>query len=177
MVSLPRLVLPETEQLFAQELCALAEGRTSFTAETVRATLKGDKLSVLLTIAFPPQPAKFGSTLVSIMDITERKRAEYLTRQMFESASDGVAVIGRDYLYQRVNAVYERNWRMPAEKIVGMHVADLLGTDVFERTMKPSLDRCLAGEQFTVAEWFSTELGRFYLSVSYSPLGLDSERL
>jgi PAS domain S-box-containing protein len=177
MTSLPRLVLPETEQLFAHELCALAEGRTSFTAETVRATLKGDKLSVLLTIAFPPQPAKFGSTLVSIMDITERKRAEYLTRQMFESAADGVAVIGRDYRYQRVNAVYERNWRMPAEKIVGMHVADLLGTEVFERTMKPSLDRCLAGEQFTVAEWFTTELGRFYLSVSYSPLRLDSERL
>lgn len=110
-------------------------------------------------------------------DITERKRAEYLTRQVFESASDGVAVVGRDYRYQRVNAVYERNWRMPAEKIVGMHVADLLGTDVFERAVKPSLDRCLAGERFTFADWFTTKLGRFYLSASYSPLRLDSERL
>ncbi|HSW18948.1 MAG TPA: PAS domain S-box protein [Ramlibacter sp.] len=110
-------------------------------------------------------------------DITERKRAEYLTRQMFESASDGVAVVGRDYRYQRVNAVYERNWGMPAGKVVGMHVADVLGTDVFERTVKPNLDRCLAGEQFTFAEWFTTGLGRLYLSVSYSPLRLDSERL
>jgi PAS domain S-box-containing protein len=110
-------------------------------------------------------------------DITERKRAEYLTRQMFESASDGVAVIGRDYRFQRVNAVYERTWRMPAGKIVGMHVADVLGADFFERTVKPSLDRCLAGEHFTFAEWFTTELGRLYLSVSYSPLRLDSRRL
>jgi PAS domain S-box-containing protein len=110
-------------------------------------------------------------------DITERKRAEYLTRQVFESASDGVAVVGRDYRYQRVNAVYERNWGTPAEKIVGMHVADLLGTDVFQRAVKPCLDRCLAGERFTFAEWFTTRLGRFYLSASYSPLRLDSERL
>jgi PAS domain S-box-containing protein len=110
-------------------------------------------------------------------DITERKRAEYLTRQVFESASDGVAVVGRDYRYQRVNAVYERNWGTPAEEIVGMHVADLLGADVFERAVKPSLDRCLAGERFTFADWFTTKLGRFYMSASYSPLRLDSERL
>ena len=175
--SIHKVLLPESRQVFAEELCALAEGWTSFAAETVLGTLKGDTLSVLFTIAFPPQPAKFGSTLVSIMDITERKRAESLTRQVFESASDGVAVIGRDYRYQRVNEVYGRTWRMSAERIVGMHVADLLGTDFFERTVKPSLDRCLAGEQFTFAEWFTTELGRLYLSVSYSPLRLGSERL
>jgi PAS domain S-box-containing protein len=110
-------------------------------------------------------------------DITERKRAEQLTRQVFESASDGMAVIGRDYRYQRVNAVYGRSWKMPAETIIGMHVADLHGTDFFERTVKPSLDRCFAGEQFTFAEWFTTEQGRVYLSVSYTPLRLASERL
>jgi PAS domain S-box-containing protein len=175
--SIHKVLLPESRQVFAEELCALAEGWTSFAAETVLGTLKGDTLSVLFTIAFPPQPAKFGSTLVSIMDITERKRAEYLTRQVFESASDGVAVIGSNYRYQRVNAVYERNWKRPAEKIVGMHIADLIGNDVFERTVKPSLDRCLAGEQFTFAEWFTTELGRFYVSMSFSPLRLDSERV
>jgi len=175
--SIDKVFLPASPQVFAEEMCALAEGRASFEAETKLGTLMGDTLSVLFTMAFPPQPAKFGSTLVSIMDITERKRAEYLTQQMFESASDGVAVIGRDYRYQRVNAVYERNWRMPPGNIVGMHVADHAGTDFFERAVKPSLDRCLGGEQFTLAEWFTTELGRLYLSVSFSPLRLDSERV
>ncbi|MDR6536011.1 PAS domain S-box protein [Variovorax soli] len=175
--SMRKVLLPENMQVFAEELCAFAEGRPSFAAEAVLGTLKGDTLSVVFTMAFPPRAAKFGSTLVSIMDITERKRAEYLTRQVFESASDGVAVIGRDYRYQRANAVYARTWRVPAEKIVGMHVADIFGTDFFERTVKPSLERCFAGEQFTFAEWFTTEQGRLYLSVSYSPLRLGSERL
>lgn len=112
-----------------------------------------------------------------VQDMTELRRAEYLTRQIFESASDGMAVIGRDYRYQRVNAVYERNWRMPAGKIVGRHVADFFGTGFFERAVKPRLDRCLAGEQFTFEDWFTTDRGRHYLSVSYSPLRLDSERL
>jgi PAS domain S-box-containing protein len=175
--SMDKIFLPESVHVVAEALCAMAEGWTSFAAETVLGTLKGDILSVLFTVAFPPQPAKFGSTLVSIMDISERKRAESLTRQVFEGASDGVAVIGRDYRYQRVNAVYSRSWRMSAEKMVGMHVADLLGPELFERTVKPSLDRCLAGEQFSFAEWFTTEQGRVYLSVSYSPLRLGSERL
>jgi C4-dicarboxylate-specific signal transduction histidine kinase len=94
---------------------------------------------------------------------------------VFESASDGVAVIGRDYRYQRANEVYGRTWRTSAEAIVGTHVADVLGSDFFDRTVKPSLDRCFAGEQFTFAEWSTTELGRIYLSVSYSPLRLGSE--
>jgi PAS domain S-box-containing protein len=76
LVSLNKIFLPETEEVFAGELLAIAEGRTSFESETVVQTLKGDKLAVLFAITFPPQPAKLDSVLVSIMDITERKRAE-----------------------------------------------------------------------------------------------------
>src|SRR5262249_10090560 len=82
-----------------------------------------------------------------------------------------------DYRYRRVNPVYERDWKMPAEKIVGMHVADLLGMDVFEQKVKPLLDRCLAGEDVSDADWFSSAPGRRYLAVSYSPLRPDPDRL
>jgi PAS domain S-box-containing protein len=74
--SLDGIFLPETEEVFAGELVALSEGRTSFESETVLRTLKGDRLTVLFTITFPPEPSKLDSVLVSIMDITERKRAE-----------------------------------------------------------------------------------------------------
>ena len=110
-------------------------------------------------------------------DITERKRAEYLTGQVFESAPDGISVVGTDYRYQRVNPVYERNWRMPAERIVGKHVADLLGTKAFEQTIKPNLDRCFAGEEVRYAQWFGDARGRSYLAVSYSPLRPSAERV
>jgi PAS domain S-box-containing protein len=76
LVSLGKIFLPETEEVFAGELIALAERRTSFESETVVQTLTGGKLTVLLTITFPPDPAKLDSVLVSIIDITERKRAE-----------------------------------------------------------------------------------------------------
>ena len=76
LVSLHKIFLPKTEEVFAGELIAIAEGRTSFESETILQTLKGAKLTVLFTITFPPQPAKLNSVLVSIMDITERKRAD-----------------------------------------------------------------------------------------------------
>jgi PAS domain S-box-containing protein len=76
LVSLHKIFLPETQEVFAGELIAIAEGRTSFESETVLQTLTGDRLTVLLTITFPPQPAMLESVLVSITDITARKRAE-----------------------------------------------------------------------------------------------------
>ena len=76
LVSLEKVFLPETEEVFAGELIALAEGRTSFESETVLQTVNGHRLTVLFGITFPTQPAKLDSVLVTMMDITERKRAE-----------------------------------------------------------------------------------------------------
>jgi PAS domain S-box-containing protein len=177
LVSLHAIFTPETQDVFAGELVAIAEGQTSFESETVLQNLQGDKLTILFTMTFPPQPATLDSVLVSMMDITERKRAEYLTRQVFETSPDGVSIVGRDYRYQRVNLVYEQIWGMPAERIVGMHVADLLGIEVFEQTVKPYLDRCFAGEVVRYAEWFTNTLGRQYLALSYSPLQPDAARV
>jgi PAS domain S-box-containing protein len=110
-------------------------------------------------------------------DITERKRAEYLTGQVFESSPDGICIIGRDYRYQRVNPVFERNWGTPPESVVGKHAADLVGADLFEQTMKLHLDRCFAGEDVTYTGWISHQRGRAYLAVSYSPLRPSTQRV
>lgn len=105
------------------------------------------------------------------LEITERKQAEYLVGQVFECSPDGIVIVGTDYRYRRVNPVYERNWGMPAEKIVGMHVAELMGSEVFEQKLKPNLERCFAGEDVRYSDWFTDVLGRRrYLSLSYSPL-------
>ena len=74
--SLHEVFLPETVGVFVAELIAIAEGRTTFEGETVLRTLKGDRLTVLVTITFPP-PARLDHVLVTLMDITGRKRAEH----------------------------------------------------------------------------------------------------
>ena len=105
-----------------------------------------------------------------LQDLTERRGAEYLTRQVFETLPDGVCVISRDYRYRRVNPVYERYFKMPAETIVGMHLADHSGMEMFEQAIKPRLDRCFAGEEASYAEWVDGVAGHKYLSMTYSPL-------
>ena len=169
--------MPETREIFVGQLIAIAEGRTSFGAEVDLQTLKGDRRTALITMTLPPPPTRFDSVLVTLTDITERKRAEYLTGHVFESSPDGMSIVGRDYRYQRVNPVYERFWGMPAGKMLGMHVAEILGTEVFEQRGKPDLDRCFAGEEINHAEWVPTPGGPKYTAISFSPLRPDGQRV
>jgi PAS domain S-box-containing protein len=112
------------------------------------------------------------------LEIAERKQAEYLTGQVFECSPDGIVIIGRDYRYQRVNPVYERYWGMSADKIIGMHVGDLVGKDMFEQNLKSNYDRCFAGEDVKYGDWFTDARGhRRYLAITYSPLRPDSEHV
>jgi len=111
-------------------------------------------------------------------EIAERRQAEYLTGQVFESSPDGISIIGRDYKYQRVNPVHQRWWNIRAGEIVGLHVADVHGTGLFEAKIKPNLDRCFAQAEDVIDEdWFTNSLGRRYLAVSHSPLRPCSERV
>jgi PAS domain S-box-containing protein len=110
-------------------------------------------------------------------DITTRKQAEYLTGHVFDTSPDAIYIVGRDYRYRRVNPVFARRWRLPAEEIVGMLMADLAGKEPFEETYRANLDRCFAGEEVSFGGWFPTPGGRRYLVATYSPLRPDSERV
>ncbi len=79
--SLAQIFVPETLEVFVGELLAIAQEQTCFEAETILKTLQGELLNVIFTITFPPPTAKFDSVLVSIMNITDRKRAENALRE------------------------------------------------------------------------------------------------
>src|SRR5262249_15151031 len=81
LISLHKIFVPETEEVFLGELLAIAEGRTSFAAETILQTLKGERLTMLFTMTLPPPPAGLESVLVTVTDITERRRSEEALRQ------------------------------------------------------------------------------------------------
>jgi PAS domain S-box-containing protein len=108
-------------------------------------------------------------------EIAEHNQAEYLTGLVFESSPDGISIVGTDYRYERVNPVYDRNFGRPVGSIVGMHVADLWGIELFEHKLRPFLDRCFAGETVSFEDWFDSAPGRRYFAMSYSPLRPDSQ--
>jgi len=81
LVSLHEVSTPESEEVFGHVLVAIAEGRTFFESETILRALNDDKLTVLITIAFPPEPATMESVLVSVMDITERNKTHEALQQ------------------------------------------------------------------------------------------------
>ncbi len=135
----------------------------------------GSRVPVLIGVAGFEESMNQGVAFV--VDLTERKRAEYLTRQVFESSPDRVCIVGRDYRYQQVNPAFARRWGLPAAAIVGMHIADFMGMENFEQTLKGYLDQCFAGEEVSYEAWFTLSHGRRYLTITNSPLRPDSERV
>ena len=117
--------------------------------------------------------------LIVCEDISERKQVQHLTQQWFESSPSGLAIIGRDYRYQRVNPVTARRWGIPAERMVGTHVAELRGWEEFEQVIKPRLDRCFTGDEQErrYTGWINLPTGRRYIMTTYTPLRPRSEQV
>ncbi|MDZ8189659.1 MAG: PAS domain S-box protein [Nostoc sp. ChiSLP02] len=76
LVSLRQIFVPETLEVFVEELLAITNRQTCLESETILKTLQGERLNILFTITFPPENTKFDSVLVTIMNITARKQAE-----------------------------------------------------------------------------------------------------
>lgn len=90
--------------------------------------------------------------------------------QIFSSSSDSMSLVGRDFRYKCVNDSYLRRTRLPRDRIVGRHVAEVMGQDVFERDIRPRFERCLAGQRVSYSRWFEYPgEGSRFMEVSYAP--------
>ncbi|HEX9045622.1 MAG TPA: PAS domain S-box protein [Verrucomicrobiae bacterium] len=67
---------PDTLPGFVGELVALAQGKMIYRTEMALNTVQGDQIQSLLAMSFPPPEDNSGNVLVSVIDITERKKAE-----------------------------------------------------------------------------------------------------
>ena len=74
--SLARVFTESSLRVFEEELIALAEGRASLAADIEQRTLAGELRQCLFTITFPQPGEPLDRVLVTLVDVTERKRAE-----------------------------------------------------------------------------------------------------
>ena len=111
-------------------------------------------------------------------DITDQKNAEDALRvySHIVNASTGfVSLIDRNYTYRAVNRSYLHAFGVSQDEIVGRSSADVIGKEVFEITIKPQIDRTLAGERSNFQTWLDIpNLGHRYLDIHYDPF-LDAD--
>ena len=75
---------PDTLPGFIGELIALSEGKELYKTEMSLRKVNIELINVLLTMTFPPKDSGSGRVLVSLMDITERKKAEEELKKKYQ---------------------------------------------------------------------------------------------
>src|SRR6184192_2458177 len=78
--ALPRLATREVKAAWVAQLIAVAEDRRSV-EEVVLTTVGGETVHTLVAIVLPPESSGYQSVLVTVVDLSERKRAEEALNQ------------------------------------------------------------------------------------------------
>jgi PAS domain S-box-containing protein len=115
-------------------------------------------------------------------DITARKQAEERLREyerVVEGLEEMIAVVGRDYRYLIANRAFLNHRGLARDQVIGHYVSEILGQEIFEKTIKQQLDACFQGKVVKCELRYTyPKLGERDLLVSYFPIegpgGVDS---
>ena len=96
---LSKIFTPGSQDNFIDELIALSEGRARFAGEFDNRTLRGEIKHVsLISTVIPGYEDTFGKVLISIIDLTERKRMEekLAKAERLSAIGETAAMVGHD---------------------------------------------------------------------------------
>lgn len=128
---------------------------------------------IWLNVTASPIRLQSGGVIITYSDITQRKLTErdlWLHEAIVSSALEPMAVIDKNYTYRFVNNSYESFWGIRKQDIIGRRVPDILGSEVFEKTVKDKVERCFKGEVINYGAWFESPLkGSRFMNLNYYP--------
>lgn len=117
-------------------------------------------------VMFDAIGSQIGSFIVRRQLEERLRRYEYIV----SSSNEHMSLIDRNYVYQSVNYSYLKAFNRRRDEIEGHSVAEIFGTETFEKTIKNYLDRCLNGETINYQSLFDFPgLGRRFIDVFYYP--------
>ena len=141
--SFGRIFTPDFLDGFKQVVVAIAEGRSTVECETVSQKLTGQRLYVILSTTFPPTQEEFSRILISVVDITERKRSlevmhrsEERFRTVFNNAASGMALVDLRGHYIRVNEAFQRMLGYTAKELEWKNWRDVTHSEDIGLTKK-----------------------------------------
>jgi PAS domain S-box-containing protein len=123
---LDQVVNEESHAQFAEQLIAIGEGRTQWGAEVINRTLSGRLIHAALRWSVVPGcEDSFGKVVVSLLDISERRRAEQeigLLAQTLRSVSECVSITDMSDNICFVNEAFQRTYGFEDRELIGQNV-------------------------------------------------------
>jgi PAS domain S-box-containing protein len=134
---LDRTLDPDATASFREPILAIWEGRGGIRVESSALSLTGRRLSLIVTSYIPPDTDPSRLMLVSVVDITDRTRAEERNLRLaslVESSDDAIVGIGMDRLITVWNAGAERVYGYAAAEIIGRPTSLMIPAELEEET-------------------------------------------
>ncbi len=115
------------------------------------------------------------------VDITDRALAEEKLKHyksIVAASSDMMAIIDKNYRFLAVNKTYSETFKLDPEQITSRTVPELVGNELFERVLKPEVDRCLKGENRNLQTWLTFPgFAPKYMDIHYYPYVNDKNEI
>jgi diguanylate cyclase (GGDEF)-like protein/PAS domain S-box-containing protein len=97
----------------------------------------------------PDKDGRMALTTGTVQDITVQRQMDERLRQfqqLLEGTEDLCAIIDENYRYLWINQAYADRYGVSPQAIQNRPIAEVLGQRLFEDSLRPRLDRALAGE-------------------------------
>lgn len=119
-VSLEKVFTPESYQVFKELLVAIAYGERYFESEAINKKLNGEPFNILITATIPSHSSEFRNLLISVFDITERKKAEEKIREIMENVPAGINISTPDGSITEVNSTLSKMFGYEKEEFLNL---------------------------------------------------------